>query len=124
MVLTQISDFAMPDSKRPDAGTTDASVAAAHVVLDGRRMSVADVVALAEGGPAVPSVPAVPVLDPTAVARVESSRLAAAEVAAAGRVYGRSTGVGANRTVAVAAVDADSHGLRLLRSHAGAIGER
>ncbi|MDX6312665.1 MAG: histidine ammonia-lyase [Streptomyces sp.] len=104
MVLSQI----------PDAETA----AAGHVALDGRRMTVADVVALAEGDKAAPA------LDPAAVARVERSWLAAAQVAATGRVYGRSTGVGANRTLAVAAEDAEGHGLRLLRSHAGAVGDR
>jgi histidine ammonia-lyase len=48
---------------------------------------------------------------------------AAAEVAAtvAGRqeVYGRTTGVGANRGMKVTAEDAAGHGLRLVRSHAG-----
>ena len=34
-------------------------------------------------------------------------------------MYGRTTGVGANRELPVAADDAAAHGLRLLRSHAG-----
>jgi len=34
-------------------------------------------------------------------------------------VYGRTTGVGANRDTPVAGADAAGHGLRLLRSHAG-----
>jgi histidine ammonia-lyase len=48
---------------------------------------------------------------------------AAAEAAAAQRpVYGRTTGVGANRDVAVDG-DLHAHTLRLLRSHAGGVGE-
>jgi histidine ammonia-lyase len=39
-------------------------------------------------------------------------------------VYGRTTGVGANRSIEVGAEDADGHGLRLLRSHAGGAGQR
>ena len=58
-----------------------------------------------------------------AMRRVEQSWHAARELAASGRVYGRSTGVGANRTEAVPTEAAADHGLRLLRSHAGAIGE-
>lgn len=38
-------------------------------------------------------------------------------------VYGRTTGVGANRHEVVDAHTADQHGLRLLRSHAGTTGE-
>src|SRR5918997_622145 len=56
-------------------------------------------------------------------------RIAAAHrsaVAAAERrpVYGRTTGVGANRSVGVEAGDERAHSLRLLRSHAGGMGER
>ena len=38
-------------------------------------------------------------------------------------VYGRTTGVGANRSVLVEGGDEREHGLRLLRSHAGGMGE-
>jgi histidine ammonia-lyase len=55
--------------------------------------------------------------------RVEESWDAARRIAATGRVYGRSTGVGANRNEDVPTEAAAEHGLRLLRSHAGAIGE-
>ncbi|CAM5633317.1 Histidine ammonia-lyase OS=Streptomyces alboniger OX=132473 GN=hutH PE=3 SV=1 [Streptomyces alboniger] len=54
--------------------------------------------------------------------RAEESWNAAREIAAWGRVYGRSTGVGANRNEDVPTYAAADHGLRLLRSHAGAIG--
>ncbi|GLW62465.1 histidine ammonia-lyase [Actinomadura rubrobrunea] len=62
-----------------------------------------------------------------AVAEAGRERAAAAwrvaqEVAAAQPVYGRTTGVGANRVVDVEWEDADAHGLRLLRSHAAGAG--
>ncbi|WP_328507021.1 aromatic amino acid ammonia-lyase [Streptomyces sp. NBC_00391] len=103
-------------------GATDAPTAAVAVapagslVLDGRALGVADVVRLADG--AVRPVP-----DDAAMRRVEESWDAARQIAATGRVYGRSTGVGANRTEDVPTEAATEHGLRLLRSHAGAIGE-
>lgn len=90
-------------------------VAAAVVVLDGQSLPVADVVRLADGA-------ARPVPGTDAMKRVERTWDVARELAASGRVYGRSTGVGANRTEAVPTEAAADHGLRLLRSHAGAIG--
>jgi histidine ammonia-lyase len=97
---------------------TPAAVAAAPglVVLDGHALGVADVVRLADGH-------ARPVPGSEAMRRVEEAWDAARRIAATGRVYGRSTGVGANRTEDVPTEAAAEHGLRLLRSHAGAIGE-
>ncbi|MGW7262079.1 aromatic amino acid ammonia-lyase [Streptomyces sp. NPDC054842] len=86
------------------------------VVLDGRGLGVGDVVRLADGS-------ARPVPGTEAIKRVEDSWDAARRIAATGRVYGRSTGVGANRNEDVPTEAAAGHGLRLLRSHAGAIGE-
>lgn len=86
------------------------------VALDGSGLGVEDVVRLADG--AVRAVP-----DAEAMRRVERSWNAARQIAATGRVYGRSTGVGANRNEDVPTEAAAGHGLRLLRSHAGAIGE-
>ncbi|MEV6169535.1 aromatic amino acid ammonia-lyase [Streptomyces sp. NPDC051954] len=86
------------------------------VVLDGVGLGVADVVRLA-GGTARP----VPGTD--AMKRAEESWDAARRIAATGRVYGRSTGVGANRNEDIPTEAAAGHGLRLLRSHAGAIGD-
>ncbi|MGW3122246.1 aromatic amino acid ammonia-lyase [Streptomyces sp. NPDC001107] len=86
------------------------------VVLDGIGFGVDDVVRLADG-----SARAVPGTD--AMRRVTESWDAARQIAATGRVYGRSTGVGANRNEDVPTEAAAEHGLRLLRSHAGAIGE-
>ncbi|WP_193433534.1 aromatic amino acid ammonia-lyase [Streptomyces fodineus] len=88
----------------------------APVVLDGTGLGVEDVVRLADG--AVRPVPG-----PDAIRRAEHSWNAARRIAATGRVYGRSTGVGANRNEDVPTEAAVGHGLRLLRSHAGAIGE-
>ncbi|MFG2607419.1 aromatic amino acid ammonia-lyase [Streptomyces sp. NPDC048514] len=92
------------------------SVRAATVVLDGAGLGVEDVVRLADGT-------AVPLPDAEAAKRAEESWNAARRIAATGRVYGRSTGVGANRNEDVPTEAAAGHGLRLLRSHAGAIGE-
>ncbi|MEW2038526.1 aromatic amino acid ammonia-lyase, partial [Streptomyces sp. NPDC005534] len=64
-----------------------------------------------------------PVAGTDGMKRAEASWDAARQIAATGRVYGRSTGVGANRNEDVPTEAAAGHGLRLLRSHAGAIGE-
>ncbi|MBV2357586.1 aromatic amino acid lyase [Streptomyces sp. J2-1] len=86
------------------------------VVLDGAGLGVADVVRLADGT-------ARPVPGPEGLRRAEEAWDAARRIAATGRVYGRSTGVGANRTEDVPTEAAAGHGLRLLRSHAGGIGD-
>lgn len=93
-----------------------AGLTAGLVVLDGCSTGVTDVVRLADGA-------ARPVPGTEAMKRVEQSWDAARQIAATGRVYGRSTGVGANRNEDVPTEAAAEHGLRLLRSHAGAIGE-
>ncbi|MFE9612647.1 aromatic amino acid ammonia-lyase [Streptomyces sp. NPDC006012] len=86
------------------------------VILDGVGLGVDDVVRLADGT-------ARPVPGTDAMRRAEESWNVARTIAATGRVYGRSTGVGANRTEDVPTETAAGHGLRLLRSHAGAIGD-
>ncbi|MER5294373.1 aromatic amino acid ammonia-lyase [Streptomyces pharetrae] len=88
---------------------------AAGVTLDGAGLTAEDVVRLADGA-------ALPVLPAKALARVRRSWRAAQRLAAAGRLYGRGTGVGAHRSVVVGADDEAGHGLRLLRSHAGGAG--
>lgn len=93
-----------------------AGLTAGLVVLDGCSTGVTDIVRLADGA-------ARPVPGTEAMKRVEQSWDAARQIAATGRVYGRSTGVGANRNEDVPTEAAAEHGLRLLRSHAGAIGE-
>lgn len=83
------------------------------VRIDGVHLSGADIRAVAERRQPVQ-------LDPTARARAERSFAAGAELAAARPVYGRTTGVGANRSVAVP--EAGVHALALLRSHATSAG--
>ncbi|MCI3272600.1 aromatic amino acid ammonia-lyase [Streptomyces cylindrosporus] len=95
---------------------TPDSVHTGLVVLDGIGLGIADVVRLADGS-------ARPVPGTDAMKRVTESWDAARQIAATGRVYGRSTGVGANRNEPVPTEAAAEHGLRLLRSHAGAIGD-
>ncbi|KUN06739.1 histidine ammonia-lyase [Streptomyces yokosukanensis] len=101
---------AVPSGSAPSARS-------ATVSLDGSALAVEDVVRLADGI-------ARPVPEAHAVRRMERSWDAARQIAATGRVYGRSTGVGANRNEDVPTEAAAGHGLRLLRSHAGAIGEQ
>ncbi|TPQ19592.1 aromatic amino acid ammonia-lyase [Streptomyces sporangiiformans] len=108
----------VPGTADPNSGAPNPSSRAATpglVVLDGYSTGVADVVRLADGA-------ARPVPGTEALKRVEESWDAARRIAATGRVYGRSTGVGANRNEDVPTEAATGHGLRLLRSHAGAIG--
>ncbi|MET7916481.1 aromatic amino acid ammonia-lyase [Streptomyces avermitilis] len=103
-------------SRIVDTSTVGVSPASTGiVVLDGSGIGVFDVVCLADGA-------ARPVPGTEAMKRVEESWDAARQIAATGRVYGRSTGVGANRNEDVPTEAAAGHGLRLLRSHAGAIG--
>ncbi|MFE8948054.1 aromatic amino acid ammonia-lyase [Streptomyces sp. NPDC007856] len=103
-------------SRIVDAPVSVPSARSAAVVLDGAGLGVEDVVRLADGA-------AHPVPGADAMRRAEHSWNAARQIAATGRVYGRSTGVGANRNEDVPTEAAAGHGLRLLRSHAGAIGE-
>ncbi|MER6733034.1 aromatic amino acid ammonia-lyase [Streptomyces puniciscabiei] len=105
-----------PQSGPPSAPPSVPSARSATLVLDGSGLGVEDVVRLADGA-------AHPVPGAGAMRRVEHSWNAARRIAATGRAYGRSTGVGANRNEDVPTEAAAGHGLRLLRSHAGAIGE-
>lgn len=99
----------------PPQGTAASDPPSAFVLLDGAGLEVSGVVRLADGT-------AEPAILPEALDRATRSWHAAGQLTASGRLYGRSTGVGANRTVAVADEDTDGHDLRLLRSHAGGIG--
>jgi histidine ammonia-lyase len=56
------------------------------------------------------------------MARARAAHRTATELAGRRPVYGRTTGVGANREFAVADLGDPEHGLRLLRSHAGGAG--
>ncbi|QUH03949.1 aromatic amino acid lyase [Saccharopolyspora erythraea] len=92
----------MPDSSR--------------VRIDGKGLRCADVVRVARRSASVK-------LNQDAVRRTESAYRLALDIGAKRSVYGRTTGVGANRHAVVDADSADEHGLRLLRSHAGGTGE-
>lgn len=86
------------------------------VVVDGRHLRRAEVVAVARGRPPVH-------LDPAGRARAAAASELATRVAGLRPLYGRSTGVGANRVEVVTPDDSPGHGLRLLRSHASGTGE-
>lgn len=79
------------------------------LVLNGAA-TIADVVTLADGREQVE-------VAAETFAGVERAHRLAAELSTRVEVYGRTTGVGANRTTAVSPTDAD-YGMRLLRSHA------
>jgi histidine ammonia-lyase len=85
------------------------------VIIDGRHLRRPDVVAVARGHPPVH-------LDAAGRARAHAASQLATRIAAVRPIYGRSTGVGANRIETVTD-DAAGHGLRLLRSHASGTGE-
>ncbi len=87
-----------------------------RIRLDGRSLGCADVVRIARRSASVE-------LDGEAVERAARSYRIARDSGAKRAVYGRTTGVGANRHAVVDPDTADQHGLRLLRSHAGGTGE-
>ena len=62
-------------------------------------------------------------LSAAARARIEAGQRAAAGASAQQPVYGRTTGVGANRHAAVREGELRAHSARLLRSHAGGVGD-
>lgn len=86
-----------------------------RVNVDGHRLSCPDVVRVARRSASAE-------LDPAALEDARRSYLVAEEIGAKRAVYGRTTGVGANRHHVVDPDSADQHGLRLLRSHAGGTG--
>lgn len=108
---------AAPDPARAPCadGRADGEGALARVVLDGAALDPAAVAALADGR-------ARPAIAPAALRRAERSWHTARELAATGRLYGRHTGVGAHRMLAVGEDDRPGQDLRLLRSHAGGVG--
>jgi histidine ammonia-lyase len=87
-------------------------VSSSVVRLDGRTLSCPRVRGLARG-----TVTAT--VSRSGRQRAAAAARTAAELAGSRGIYGRSTGVGANRDQKVAASDVAAHGLRLLRSHAG-----
>src|SRR5829696_3147845 len=80
-------------------------------------LTPAAVVAAARGGPFGVELTA------AARERLARSRTVVEAVAARQAVYGRTTGVGANRPVAVREADLRAHSVRLLRSHSGGVGD-
>ncbi|MFD5252775.1 aromatic amino acid ammonia-lyase [Streptomyces bobili] len=86
-----------------------------RVVLNGTTLTVGELITLVDGA-------AVPEVAPEARERAVRSFRTGRRLAAAGRLYGRGTGVGAHRAVSVDADDERAHGLRVLRSHAGGAG--
>ena len=83
--------------------------------LDGSHLTLDDIVAASRRDEPV-------LLDPGARSRVEASYAFAEEVATTRPIYGRSTGVGANREFVLP--EPDSQALQLLRSHATSSGAR
>jgi histidine ammonia-lyase len=80
-------------------------------------LTPAAVVAASRGGPIEVELTA------AARGRIARSRAVAETVAGRRAIYGRSTGVGANRHVAVEEADLREHSVRLLRSHSGGVGD-
>lgn len=88
------------------------------IQVDGRTLRCADVVeAAVTTGPLRIEVPA------GALRVAETAWTLAEELSTQRVVYGRTTGVGANKDDTVTGDDSLDHGLRLLRSHAGGSGE-
>src|ERR1700749_2844392 len=85
------------------------------IEITGSSLTCAAVGAVARGGAEV-SVP------PAAEQAARAAWQVAQEVTGQRPVYGRTTGVGANRNVGLAGADRAEHGLRLLRSHAAGAG--
>ena len=86
--------------------------AAAAAVLDGIGLTCAKVRNIARDGQRV-------AVGPAGLRRAGQARAVVQRAVASRPVYGRTTGVGANRSVQVTD---GGHGLRLLRSHAGGAG--
>jgi histidine ammonia-lyase len=84
------------------------------ITLEGEPLSAADVAAVADGAPVV--------LGPAGRARVAAAHDLAVRLSAERTVYGRTTGVGANKDAAVTADAGPPHAERLLRSHATSAG--
>ena len=85
------------------------------IALDGRSLTCVQVRDIALGG-------VLARVSDCGRERARTAALLAAQIAGRRQVYGRTTGVGANRDQPVADHDLAEHGLRLLRSHAGGSG--
>jgi histidine ammonia-lyase len=87
-----------------------------RIVVDGTALTCTDVVRVAERRASI-------VVDSAVWDRVGQAHEKAHTASVARPVYGRTTGVGANRDAVVAAGDASTHDLRLLLSHAAGVGD-
>ncbi|HEY4018648.1 MAG TPA: aromatic amino acid ammonia-lyase [Pseudonocardiaceae bacterium] len=85
------------------------------VLLGGGTLTAAEVVAIARGGNRA-------ALAPEGLTSAAASHDVANRLVGRRGVYGRTTGVGANRSIQIDDVEAPDHGLNLLRSHAGGAG--
>ena len=92
--------------------TTETGRSTASAALDGSSLSCEEVRSIARDGESVAVAPA-------GLERARVARDAVHAIMATQPVYGRTTGVGANRSIQV---QDGGHGLRLLRSHAGGAG--
>ncbi|MBL8926532.1 MAG: aromatic amino acid lyase, partial [Pseudonocardia sp.] len=90
---------------------------ATHIFVDGSALSCSDVERVAHRRASI-------AVGADAWERVRRAHETARAASAARPVYGRTTGVGANRDAPVGADDAGGHDLRLLLSHAAGVGER
>ena len=88
-----------------------------HILVDGVALRCSDVERVAQRRASI-------AVDAGAWERVRRSYETAHFASAARPVYGRTTGVGANRDAVVGADDSGGHDLRLLLSHAAGVGER
>jgi histidine ammonia-lyase len=86
------------------------------VLVDGATLTCRDVIRVAEGGASVTVSGAV-----WDRVRLAHGKVHAASTARA--IYGRTTGVGANRDALIGSDDAGAHDLRLLLSHAAGVGD-
>jgi histidine ammonia-lyase len=84
--------------------------------VDGRTLRCEDVRQVAEEQPVV-------TVDEAAMRRAEDAWRLVTELSARREIYGRTTGVGANRDLTIDEDSGPEHGKRLLRSHAGGAGE-
>lgn len=89
----------------------------AAITLGRRPLRWSDVVAVARNGARVD-------VSPEGRDRARASYDLASASRPSRQVYGRTTGVGANRSIEITEADVQGHGLRLLRSHAGGAGGR
>lgn len=86
------------------------------MLLDGRSLRLTDIERFARVGSESLT------LSSTGLDRMRRSRETLLRVAESGRIYGMTTGVGANVALAVPTTERDDHGLRLLRSHGASYG--